>query len=81
MLFRAAEDYAVVYFGSSIFKISRLLVIAVSSVHFFACAFYKVKEVSAASLDEVASFYASRNIDENVRCLLFPRFFAEPFHF
>ena len=40
---RAAEDYAVVYLGASIFKITRLLVVAVSSVHFFACIFFKVK--------------------------------------
>jgi hypothetical protein len=32
----------VVYLGASIFKITRLLVVAVSSVHFFACLFYKV---------------------------------------
>jgi hypothetical protein len=41
---RAAEDYAVVYLGASIFKITRLLVVAVSSVHFFACIFFKVKD-------------------------------------
>ena len=40
---RTAEDYAVVYLGSSIFKITRLLIIAVSSVHIFACIFYKVR--------------------------------------
>ncbi len=40
---RAAEDYAVVYLGASIFKITRLLLVAVSSVHFFACIFFKVK--------------------------------------
>jgi hypothetical protein len=39
---RTAEDYAVVYFGASIFKVTRLLVVAVSSVHFFACLFFKV---------------------------------------
>ena len=60
------EDYAVVYFGSAIFKITRLLVIATSSVHFFACIFYRVKELSAASTDDVATFYTSRNIEENV---------------
>ena len=48
------------------FKITRLLFIAVSSVHIFACLFYKVKEISAASQDDVVSFYTSRNIDENV---------------
>ena len=55
-----------VYLGSSIFKITRLLVIAVSSVHFFACIFHKVKEVSAATEEDIASFYVSRNVDEKV---------------
>ncbi len=41
---RTAEDYAVVYFGASIFKVTRLLVVAISSVHFFACAFFKVSD-------------------------------------
>lgn len=66
LLARAAEDYAVVYMGSAIFKITRLLFIAVSSVHFFACSFYKVKQVSAASPDDVALFYSSRGIREDV---------------
>jgi hypothetical protein len=60
------EDYAVVYFGSAIFKITRLLFIATSSVHFFACIFYRVKILSAASAEDVISFYTSRNVDENV---------------
>ena len=53
-----------VYLGAAIFKITRLLVIAVSSVHFFACIFYKVKQISADSPEEVAAFYTSRGIGE-----------------
>jgi hypothetical protein len=64
---RKIEDYAVVYFGSSLFKILRLLVIAIFSVHFFACIFYRVKEVSAESSDDVVDFYVSRHADEVVR--------------
>ena len=63
---RLVEDYIVVYLGSFVFKITRLLVIAVSSVHIFACLFYKVKEVSAASPDDVLSFYTSRDVGEKV---------------
>jgi hypothetical protein len=56
-----------VYLGSAIFKITRLLVIAVSSVHFFACLFYKVKEISATTREEVFAFYSSRGVEETVR--------------
>jgi hypothetical protein len=56
--------------GSSIFKITRLIVTAVSSVHFFACVFYKVKETSAASREDVVSFYTSRGVEEKVRARL-----------
>jgi hypothetical protein len=69
------EDYAVVYFGSAIFKITRLLVIATSSVHFFACIFYRVKEASASSPEDIVSFYTSRNIDENVIVNIFRSIF------
>ncbi len=65
-LHRAIEDYAVVYFGSSLFKILRLLIIAIFSVHLFACVFYRVKESSALSRDDVTEFYSSRNADEDV---------------
>ena len=41
-------------------------VIAVSSVHFFACIFYKVKQISADTPEEVAAFYTTRGIDEDV---------------
>jgi hypothetical protein len=60
------EDYAVVYFGTSLFKILLLLFIAMFSVHFFACLFYRVKEISAASPDDVTDFYVARNADEVV---------------
>jgi hypothetical protein len=63
---RLVEDYAVVFFGSAIFKIGRLLIIAAFSVHLFACIFFRVKINSAASEAEVVDFYVSRNIDANV---------------
>ena len=56
------------YLGASIFKITRLLVIAIFCVHFFACIFFKVKEESAESPSSVSAFYTSMNIDENVQC-------------
>ena len=63
---RVVEDYAVVYFGSSVFKIARLLIVATFSVHFFACVFFRVKLNSAASEADVVEFYVSRNVQENV---------------
>ncbi len=60
------EDYGVIYLGSSIFKIARLILVALFSVHLFACIFYRVKIFSAASLEDVASFYTSRSVAENV---------------
>lgn len=69
---RTAEDYAVVYMGAAVFKITRLLVIAISCVHVFACIFYKVKSISAASPEDVTEFYTSRGIHENVQnCIVF----------
>jgi hypothetical protein len=56
----------VLYFGPAIFKISRLLVIAMSCVHIFACVFFRVKKDSAESVDVVDQFYSSRNVDPNV---------------
>jgi hypothetical protein len=61
------EDYAVVYFGSAVFKTMKLLLLAIFSVHIFACLFYRVKDISAASRDEVIDFYASRDVAEDVR--------------
>ena len=52
---RTAEDYAVVYFGSSIFKITRLIVIAVFSVHFFACSFYKAVPIKGSGSSQPAA--------------------------
>ncbi len=63
---RDLEDYAVVYFGSDIFKILRLLFVAIFSVHFFACIFFRVKEISAEDPNDVIEFYAARNVTEDV---------------
>jgi hypothetical protein len=63
---RSIEDYAVVYFGSAIFKMARLLIIATSCVHLFACAFHRVKVESAYSPEEVTAFYSSRGIEDTV---------------
>ncbi len=65
---RIVQDYVVLYFGSAIFKIARLLVIAMLSVHIFACAFYRVKKDSANSPEDVESFYQSKNVDSTVYC-------------
>ena len=40
---RVLEDYAVVFFGSALFKTLRLFIVAAFSIHFFACIFYRVK--------------------------------------
>jgi hypothetical protein len=66
-LVRVFEDYVVLYFGSSVFKIARLLFVALLSVHFFACIFYRVKKDSAASPEDVNMFYTSRGVSPNVR--------------
>ncbi len=57
-------------FGSSIFKIIRLLFIALLSVHFFACAFYRVKKESAISQEDVENFFLSRNAQPAVRACI-----------
>ena len=62
---RIIEDYAVLFFGSSIFKIGRLLFVALLSVHLFACAFFRVKR-DTSSQEEVDNFYLSRNVDSMV---------------
>ena len=67
--FRTIEDYVVIYFGSAMFKLGRLLLIASFSVHLFACIFFRVKESSAASQDDVAAFYASKGVSTDVRDL------------
>jgi hypothetical protein len=66
-LCRIIEDYAVLYFGSAMFKIGRLLLIAMMCVHLFACVFFRVKKESAASPEDVALFFSSRGVDPNVR--------------
>ncbi len=66
------EDYAVVYFGSAVFKTIKLLLLAIFSVHIFACVFYRVKDLSAASREEVVDFYASRDVEADVRAALLP---------
>ncbi len=66
---RAVEDYGVIYLGSAIFKIARLLFIALFSVHFFACVFFRVKVVSAVSPEHVTEFYSSKNVASNVSVL------------
>jgi hypothetical protein len=63
---RAVEDYGVVYLGSAIFKIARLTFIALFFVHLFACIFYRVKETSAESPEDVAAFYTAKNVDAKV---------------
>jgi hypothetical protein len=70
LLGRMLEDYAVLYFGSAMFKIGRLLVIAMMCVHIFACVFYRVKKESAASPDDVAAFYVSKAVDPNVSAVI-----------
>jgi hypothetical protein len=61
---RVIEDYAVVYFGSALFKIIRLLLIATISVHFFACIFYRVKVGSSEEL--VEAFFAAKGAKMDV---------------
>jgi hypothetical protein len=57
----------VLYFGPAIFKISRLLFVAMACVHIFACIFYRVKKDSADSADALDQFYISRNVNPEVR--------------
>jgi hypothetical protein len=56
----------VLYFGSAIFKITRLLFVAMSAVHVFACVFYRVKRESVASTEDFDQFFLSRNVSPNV---------------
>ncbi len=62
------------YFGSAIFKIARLLFIAMLCVHFFACIYYRVKRDSTPNPDDVEAFYQSRYVDQEVsnRTSFFP---------
>ncbi len=63
---RTIEDYAVVYLGSFLFKVARLVIIAMFTVHFAACIFYRVKMNSAETVEDVDSFYASHHIRDDV---------------
>jgi hypothetical protein len=56
----------VIYLGSPVFKIARLLFVAMFSVHLFACIFYLVKNSSAFAPEDVATFYTSKNVEESV---------------
>jgi hypothetical protein len=60
------EDYAVVHFGYALYKIFRLLFLAIICVHFFACIFFAVKAGSATSAEEVTAFYIAKNVEEDV---------------
>ncbi len=66
-LLRMIEDYAVLYFGSAIFKIARLLFIAMLCVHFFACIYYRVKRDTTPNPDDVEAFYQSKYVEQDVR--------------
>ncbi len=55
-----------VYLGSAIFKIARLTFIALFFVHLFACIFYRIKETSADSPEEVVAFYSSKRVEADV---------------
>ena len=55
-----------IYLGSAVFKIARLLFIAMFSVHLFACIFFRVKVASAFSVDDVAAFYTTKNVAADV---------------
>jgi hypothetical protein len=70
-MLRVLQDYVVLYFGSSIYKIARLLVIAMISVHLFACAFFRVKKESAYSPEDVEDFYLSKNVNSTVSSLVY----------
>ncbi len=67
---RDLEDYAVVYFGSAVFKIVRLLLVAIFSVHFFACIFFRVKDLSAENHEDVNEFYASKHVASDVSAII-----------
>ena len=63
---RAIEDYGVIYLGSPVFKIARLLFVAMFTVHLFACIFFRVKVSSASEPEDVTMFYSSKNVAEDV---------------
>ncbi len=63
---RVVEDYGVIYLGSAVFKIARLLFVALFSVHMFACVFFRVKVSSASTPEDVEAFYTSKNVAVDV---------------
>ena len=76
-ILRVFQDYVVLYFGSAMYKIARLLVIAMISIHLFACAFYRVKKESAENPEDVDAFYESRNVNPTVCSLSCRKFLVE----
>ena len=58
-----------VYLGSALFKVFRLVIIAMFTVHFGAFIFFRVKMNSAASADDVSSFYAENFIRHDVSAM------------
>ncbi len=64
------------YFGSAIFKIARLLFIAMLCVHFFACIYYRVKRETTPNPDDVEAFYQSKYVEQDVSCRANPSSFA-----
>jgi hypothetical protein len=68
---RAVEDYGVVYLGSAVFKIARLTFIALFFVHLFACIFYRIKETTAESREDVLAFYTSKHVEEDVSAVIY----------
>ncbi len=77
------------YFGSAIFKIARLLLIAMMCVHFFSCIYYRVKKETTPNPDDVEAFYQSKYVDQDVSHGRFsvlvldgvsPRVLTRPFH-
>ena len=65
-LCRLVEDYGMIYLGSPVFKITRLLFVAMFSVHLFACIYFRVKVSSASTPEDITTFYTSKNVAENV---------------
>jgi hypothetical protein len=60
----------VIYLGSAVFKIARLLFVAMFSVHLFACIFFRVKIASAFTPEDVTIFYSSKNVADDVSEIL-----------
>ena len=63
---RVLQDYAVLYFGWAMFKIARLLFIAMLCVHLFACIYYRVKRDTTHTPDDLEAFYESKYVEHDV---------------